>query len=568
MKHKKDDRKIRLLPLGGLCEIGKNITVLEYGDDLIVIDCGMAFPDESKPGIDCIIPDFTYLKNRRQHIKGLFLTHGHEDHIGAVSWFMREFECPVYGTPMTIKLAANKLGDRDKGGSKKLAQAMDRFHVVHTGETIHVGSLAVEFIRVNHSIADASALAIHTPLGFVIFSGDFKVDFTPVYGDPIDLNRFAELGNEGVLALFLESTNVEKAGVTPSETRVSETFSSIFNHVKGRIFVATFSSNVSRIQQIITAAEEHNRKFVLLGYSMNKVFEAANSLGYIDYHEESKIEVWDAKRFPDDQLVFITTGSQGEPMAALSRLAFSEHKQVNIKKGDTVILSSSAIPGNETSIYRVINELFKVGAEVIYESLGEIHVSGHAYREELRLMINLCKPKFFIPAHGEYRHLYKNAELARSQGIADDHVFLMNNGDILEFNQTEGQIMGFVEESQGVLIDSSGEGDVDNTILNQRKRLSDEGVVTCSLVVDKHKNCLAAPAQIQDLGFIYLPDKTKLLNRIKRSVQKFVENCQATGQKNLAEQLRSNQLREQLRDVLYRETKLRPMVIISVQEVF
>lgn len=558
--------KLRIIPLGGMREIGKNMTALEYGDDLIVVDVGMAFPDEDTPGIDSIIPDFTYVRKRAHKLRGVFLTHGHEDHIGAIAWFMREFSCPIYGGPLTIKLANNKFLDQDRGGSSKNAKNDSRFKVVEPGDTVQAGAFRVEFIHVNHSIADACALAIKTPLGTIVHSGDFKVDFTPPTGTPIDLNRFAELGDEGVLALIMESTNVERPGLTPSETMVGKTFADLFSQIKGRIFVATFSSNVFRVQQIISAAEAHNRKFVILGYSMNKVFEAADSLGYIHYKPDSKIETWDAKRFPDEQLVYITTGSQGEPMAALSRMAFSEHKQVNIKKGDTVILSSSAIPGNEKSIYRVINELFKIGAEVIYESLADIHVSGHAYRGELELMLNLCKPQYFIPAHGEYRHLHKNAELAKKQGLTEDRIFILSNGDVLDLDRKSAAITDFIEESAGVLIDGSGVGDVDQMVLRERKLLADDGVVSCAMVVNSRKNVLAAEPKIQALGLMYAEDDDTLVREITQKIEQYASVAQKR-QNSLAQALRQNQLRDQISSQIYKVTKRRPMVIISVIDI-
>lgn len=558
--------KLRIIPLGGMREIGKNMTILEYGDDLIVVDVGLSFPDEETPGIDSIIPDFTYVRKRAHKLRGVFLTHGHEDHIGAIAWFMREFSCPIYGGPLTIKLANNKFLDQDRGGSQKNAKNDSRFKVVQAGESVQAGSFRVEFIHVNHSIADACALAIKTPQGLVVHSGDFKVDFTPTNGSPIDLNRFAQLGKEGVLALFMESTNVERPGLTPSETMVGDTFAELFSQIQGRIFVATFSSNVFRVQQIISAAEAHQRKFVILGYSMNKVFEAADSLGYIHYKPDSKIEIWDAKRYPDEQLVYITTGSQGEPMAALSRMAFSEHKQVNIKKGDTVILSSSAIPGNEKSIYRVINELFKIGAEVIYESLAEIHVSGHAYRGELELLLNLCKPRYFIPAHGEYRHLHKNAELAKQQGMAEDHIFILSNGDVLDLDKKEAAITDFIEETAGVLIDGSGVGDVDKMVLRERKLLADDGVVSCAMVVNSRKNVLATPPEIQALGLMYAEDDDWLVREITQKIEQYAATAQKR-QTNLSQALRQNQLRDQISSQIYKATKRRPMVIISVLDI-
>lgn len=562
-----ENGKLRMIPLGGMREIGGNMTLYSYGEDLIIVDCGISFPDEQMPGVDALIPDFTYLRRHAREIRGLFLTHGHEDHIGAVAWLLREFNIPVYGGALTMKLVENKMNDRERGGqSQGQGVALDpRLHVVQKGDVVRAGKFSVEFIHVNHSIADAFALAISTPAGRLIHSGDFKVDFTPVQGAPIDLNRIAELGNEGVLALVLESTNVEHPGTTPSEQIVAQSFSELFNEARGRIFVATFSSNVFRIQQIIDAAEAHKRKFCLLGYSMNKVFEAADQLGYLHYHPESHIEVWDVEHYPDDQILIITTGTQGEPMSALSRMAFSEHRQVNIKEGDTVILSSSMIPGNEKSIYRVINELFKIGADVVYEKLQIIHVSGHAYRDELQLMINLVHPKYFIPAHGEYRHLHKNAQLAHSQGISKEHIFLLNNGDILELDQKEGAIRGFVEESAPILVDGSGVGDVDQAVLRERQLLAEDGVISVVMVVDRERNQLAADPEVYALGFIYQADRDRLLNIVKTRIQEEVHKL-GRSDKPLARSLRANQFRELLRSVLYAETKRRPVMMISVVE--
>lgn len=558
--------KVKMIPLGGMREIGKNMTLYEYGNDIILVDVGTTFPDDDMPGVELIIPDFTYLRSRAANIRGVFLTHGHEDHIGAIAWFMREFHCPVYGAPLTAKLVENKLSDTQRGGGDIAIHADPRLHVVHAGDVIRAGVFEVEFIHVNHSIADACALAIKTPEGVIVHSGDFKVDFTPEHGDPIDLHRFAELGEAGVLALVLESTNVEVPGTTPSEKMVGKSFHELFGDINGRIFVATFSSNVFRLQQIITAAETHKRKVALLGYSMQKVFEAANSLGYIHYDSDTLIEPWDAERYPDHEVVFITTGTQGEPMSALSRMAFSEHRQVNIKEGDTVLLSSSIIPGNERSIYRVINELYKRGAAVIYEKLADIHVSGHAYREELRLLIDLIRPAYFIPAHGEFRHLYKNAQLAEEQGIPKDQIFLLNNGDILELNQNCAYVSGFVEETAGVIIDGSGVGDVDQMVLRERKLLADDGVVTCFIAVNARENRLAAEPDIQALGYIYEADTERVIKSCRQRVQQFAEKARKQ-KKTLSQELRQNHFRDQIRNELFQQSKRRPVVILSVIEV-
>lgn len=558
---------LRLLPLGGLREIGCNMTVYEYGNDAIVVDCGTSFPDADTPGVDLIIPDFTYIRSIQGKLRGVFLTHGHEDHIGAIAWFMREFDCPVYGAPLTIKLAANKLSDTQHGGSSdRSARDVDpRLKIIREGERIQAGVFNVEFIHVNHSIADACALAIRTPVGLVVHTGDFKVDFTPVHGDPINLTRFAELGREGVLALFMESTNIEIPGNSPSERMVGRSFSEIFDDAPGRIFVATFSSNVFRIQQAISAAEANNRKVVLLGYSMLKVFEAADSLGYIHYAPDTIVEPWDAERYPDNRLVYLTTGSQGEPMSALSRMAFSAHRQVNIKEGDTVLLSSSMIPGNEKSIYRVINELFKAGANVIYEKLADLHVSGHAYRGELQLIFNLCHPKFFIPAHGEYRHIYKNAEMAHEQGLAKDHIFLLNNGDVLEFTEDSAEISDYIEESGGVLVDGALVGGIDELVLRERRLLADDGVIVCSIVVDRRKNKLATDPNLQALGFGYAGDVDTLIEGLKQEILNYVEHMDQ--KRPLGQALKQNALRELIRKMIYSETKRRPMVLISVSEI-
>lgn len=558
--------KVKIIPLGGMREIGKNMTLYEYGNDIILVDVGTTFPDDNMPGVELIIPDFTYLRSRAADIRGVFLTHGHEDHIGAIAWFMREFHCPVYGAPLTAKLVENKLNDNQRGGGNKALKVDPRLHVVKAGDVIRAGAFEVEFIHVNHSIADACALAIHSPEGIIVHSGDFKVDFTPEHGNPIDLHRFAELGEKGVLALFLESTNVEVPGTTPSEKMVGQSFNELFGDITGRIFVATFSSNVFRLQQIITAAEAHKRKVVLLGYSMQKVFEAANSLGYIQYESDTLVEPWDAERFPDHEVVFITTGTQGEPMSALTRMAFSEHRQVNIKEGDTVLLSSSIIPGNERSIYRVINELYKRGAHVIYEKLADIHVSGHAYREELRLLISLTRPQYFIPSHGEFRHLYKNARLAEEQGVPKDQIFILNNGDVLELGKECGYISGFIEETGGVIIDGSGVGDVDQMVLRERRLLADDGVVTCFIAINAKSNRLAADPDIQALGYIYEADTERVIKSCRQRVQQFTEKARKQ-KKSLSQELRQNHFRDQIRNELFQQSKRRPVVIISVIEV-
>ncbi|MDD3503814.1 MAG: ribonuclease J [Eubacteriales bacterium] len=553
------DGLLKITPLGGMREIGKNMTAIEYADEMIIVDCGMGFPEEDMPGIDVVIPDFSYISQNKDKLKGVFLTHGHEDHIGALPWFCKEFNVPIYGNKLTIELVRLKLDDRGIGAKNVILRA------ISDGDRIDAGCFNVEFIHTNHSIADANALAIRTPAGIVFHSGDFKIDYTPIHGGPADLARIAQIGAEGVLLMIADSTNVERSGFTSSERKVGETFADLFAKADGRIFVATFSSNIFRLQQIFTAAEMYGRKVALLGRSMLNVFKAANSLGYIKMEPDTLIDINQIDKYDSDELVFITTGSQGEPMSALTRMAFSEHRRVEIIPGDTVILSSSAIPGNEKPIYRVINELFKRGAHVIYESLSEIHVSGHAYKEELKLLHQLVKPKYFIPGHGEYRHLYKHAELANSMGTPWENIFLLNNGDMFEYRQGQAKIGGFTNAA-GVLIDGSGMGDVDSLVLRDRRLLADDGIVAVFIAIDAKTGNIIGQPDLQAKGFIYESEVEKILNECRRKITQFAVRADNSN-KPLAAMIKTGALRDQLRDLLFERTRRRPMILVSVIEV-
>jgi ribonuclease J len=548
---------LKIIPLGGMREIGKNLTVYEYGSDMIVVDCGIAFPEEDMPGIDVVIPDFSYLIQNKDKLRGIFLTHGHEDHIGALPWLCKDIQVPIYGNRLTLELVRLKLEDRGTGVSGVA------LHPIKNGVVIPAGCFSVEFIHVNHSIADANALAISTPVGVIYHSGDFKIDYTPINGGPMDLSRIAAIGAEGVLAMVCESTNIERRGHSPSESLVGETFADLFGKAPGRIIVATFSSNVFRLQQIFTAAEQYNRKVALVGRSLLNVFNAANSLNYLTMRPDTLIDVNQIDRYDADQLVLISTGSQGEPMSALTRMAFSEHRRVEILPDDTVIISASPIPGNEKPIYRVINELFRHGAHVIYESLAEIHVSGHAYVEELKLLHSLLKPRYFIPAHGEYRHLYRHAELAHVMGLPWENIFLLNNGDIFEYADDKAHIGGVVPAG-GVLIDGTGKGDVDTLVLRDRRQLSEDGIVTVFLAVDRETGDLIGEPDIQARGFIYESETDRIIQDCRKKIHAFVRKSSG---KELNGQITGGVLRDQLSDLLAERTRRRPIILISLIEV-
>lgn len=549
--------KLKIIPLGGLGEIGKNMTVIEYKNDIVVVDCGMMFPEEEMLGVDVVIPDISYLQKNRDRFRAIVLTHGHEDHIGALPYVLKQINVPVYGTKLTLGLVENKLKEHGLLGSVEL-------NCVKPRDVVRFGDISVEFIKVSHSIADSCALAIHTPVGTVVHTGDFKVDYTPIDGDVIDLARFAELGNEGVLALLAESTNVERRGYTMSESTVGQTFNEIFGRAKGRIIVATFASNVHRIQQIINAAAMYGRKVAVSGRSMVNVVEVATNLGYLKIPEGTYIDIDDINKCRDDQLVIVTTGTQGEPMSALVRMANNEHKKVTINPGDMIIISASAIPGNEKLIYRVINQLFKQGAEVIYQDLADVHVSGHACQEELKLIHTLVKPEYFVPIHGEYRHLKQHAQLAQSLGMDEKNIFILDIGDVLELSHKSARVAGSVTAGQ-VLVDGLGVGDVGNIVLRDRKHLSQDGILTVVVTISKESGTVIAGPDIISRGFVYVRESETLMDEAKEIVMDTLAKCGDSRINDWAT-LKTN-IKEALRDFLYQKTQRKPMILPIIMEI-
>jgi ribonuclease J len=549
--------KIKIIPLGGLGEIGKNMTVIEYKNDIIVIDCGLSFPDEEMLGIDLVIPDITYLKKNIDKVRGIFLTHGHEDHIGALPYVLKEVNVPVYGTKLTLGIVETKL--KEHGMLDKV-----NLNVVVPSDVIKLDNMSVEFIRTGHSIADSTAIAVNTRVGTILHTGDFKVDYTPIDGSVIDLARFAELGKKGVLLMLADSTNVERPGYTMSESTVGETFQRFFASAKNRIIVATFASNIHRIQQIITAAEKYNRKVAISGRSMENIMEVATNLGYINVNKNTIINIDNINRYPNNRLVIITTGSQGEPMSALSRMAASEHKKVNIIPGDRIIISASAIPGNEKLISRVINQLFKKGAEVIYSALADVHVSGHACQEELKLMHTLVKPKFFMPVHGEYRHLKQHADLAMKLGKPSKNIIMANNGDVIELSRDSIKKNGTVVSGQ-VFVDGLGVGDVGNIVLRDRRHLSQDGILTVVVTIEKESGNVIAGPDIISRGFVYVRESEDLMEEAKQLVSDALEECH---EKHVTEwaSIKSS-VKDVLRTFLYERTKRKPMILPIIMEI-
>ena len=559
---KKAMSKLKVIPLGGMQEIGKNMTLFEYDNDIIIVDVGVAFPEESMLGVDAVIQDYTYVIQNKDRVRGIFLTHGHEDHIGALPYLMREIKCPIYGGKLTIELTRHKLMDAGVG-----TRGIELVYAA-AGDVIKAGtSFSVEFIRVNHSIADAFALGIRTPVGNVIHTGDFKIDYTPINGEPIDLGRFAEYGRQGVLLLLAESTNVEIPGSSPSEKHVGESFQRIFRNVNGRIIIATFSSHVHRMQQIFTAAEMYNRKVALIGRSMLNTFSVANSLGYINMNPSTLIDINDINKYEPEEVVILTTGSQAEPMSALSRMAFASHRVVDIHEGDTVILSAHPIPGNEKPIYRVINELFRRGAHVIYESLADVHVSGHAYLDELTLIHTLTRPKFFVPCHGEYRMLFRHAALAQRLGIPESRTFILNNGDVLEVTPDTAKLAGFVPAAP-VLIDGAGAGDIDNRVFRDRRVLADDGVVSVSIVISKVSGKLLCQPVMQSVGFLFESEAGAIQHELSQKLYNYLHRLETSkSTKSIRDAVESNHIRDALKSMLFESTKRRPLIIINVSEV-
>lgn len=551
---KKDNLKI--IPLGGIEEIGKNITVFEYGNDIVIVDCGVAFPEDDMLGIDLVIPDFTYLEKNKDRIRGLVITHGHEDHIGSIAYLLKKLNIPIYATKLTIGLISNKLEEHRLLKTAKL-------HVVKQGQTIVLGKMRVEFIRSCHSIPDSVALAIHTPVGTVVHTGDFKIDYTPIDDQKIDLGRLAELGNKGVLALLSDSTNSERKGYTMSESTVGEVFDKLFMNCKKRIVIATFASNMHRVQQIVNSAVANNRKIAVCGRSMINMIKTSVELGYIHAPKNVFIEVDMIKNYNDDQLVIITTGSQGEPMSALTRMANGEHRKVNINSNDLVIISATPIPGNEKFVAKVIDDLMKIGAEVVYSSLADVHVSGHACQEEQKLMLSLVRPKFFIPVHGEYRQLIAHRNTARQVGIPADNILLMKNGRILELNENEAKFTGTAPVGK-VFVDGLGVGDVGNIVLRDRQHLSQDGLIIVVLTMNKAGNVVAGP-DIISRGFVYVRESENLMDEVKSLVNVELMRC---VDNNITDwgTIKSS-VRDALKDFIFQKTKRNPMILPIIMEV-
>ena len=552
---KKDNLKI--IPLGGLDEIGKNITVFEYGNEIVLVDCGLEFPEDDMLGVDLVIPDVTYLEKNKDKIKGLVVTHGHEDHIGAIPYVLKQINIPIYATRLTVGLIKNKLEEHKLLASTKLV-------TVEQGQTINFGNIKVEFIRSSHSIPDSVMLAIHTPVGVVLHTGDFKVDFTPIDDKIMDLGRIAELGNKGVLALMSDSTNSERKGYTMSEKTIGDVFDRLFQNNKKRIVVATFASNVHRVQQIVNSAEKYGRKIAVCGRSMINMIETAREIGYIDAPENMFIDIDMIKNYTDEQLVIITTGSQGETMSALTRMAAGEHKKVVITPNDMVIISATPIPGNEKLVSNVINDLMQIGAEVIYSALENVHVSGHACQEEQKLIISLAKPKYFIPVHGEYRQLRAHAETAKEMGIPAENIFILENGKTLELNKKEAKITTSVPSGK-ILVDGLGVGDVGNIVLRDRQHLSQDGLIVIVMTMDSSTGEIVSGPDVVSRGFVYVRESETLMDDVKRVIKQEVRTFEEEGVRDWST-IKST-LKDDLRDYIFQRTKRNPMILPIIMEV-
>lgn len=549
--------KLKIIPLGGLGEIGKNMTAIEFGSDIIIIDCGLGFPDEDMYGIDIVIPDISYLKANADRVRGIIITHGHEDHIGAVPYVIRELNVPIYATPLSAALIELKLEEHDLLYNTQI-------FTKKAGDTFRLGCFNIEFIAVNHSIADAVALAIKTPLGTIIHTGDFKVDLTPVQGSVIDLARFGQLGNEGVLALMSDSTNVEKPGHSASERKVGETFDMLFKNCDQRIIITTFASNVHRLQQIIDVAAKYKRKVAITGRSMENILRVATVLGYLNAPENVLVDIAQINKLPKEKTVIISTGSQGETMSALYRMAFSEHRQINIAPGDRVIISASAIPGNENMISKVIDELFHKGAEVIYDRNTALHVSGHASQEEQKLMLALVRPKFFIPVHGEYRMLVKHAELGKLMGIEPKNVIIGENGKVIELTKKSIKLNGAVQ-SGAVMVDGMGVGDVGSVVMRDRHRLAEDGMVVIVVTLSSWDNAMLSDPEILTRGFVYVKEAEGILEELKRVAKETVLACENNGVKDWS--AIKSRIKSNVSAYLYKTTKRSPMILPLISEV-
>ena len=546
--------KLKIIPLGGLEQIGMNITAFEYEDSIVVVDCGLAFPEDDMLGIDLVIPDITYLKDNIEKVKGFVITHGHEDHIGALPYVLKEINVPIYATKLTIGLIENKFKEHN------LLRTTKR-KTIKFGQSINLGRFRIEFIKTNHSIQDAAALAIYSPAGTVIHTGDFKVDYTPVFGDAIDLQRFAEIGKKGVLALMCDSTNAERKGFTMSERTVGRTFDNIFaEHRNTRLIIATFASNVDRVQQIINSAYKYGRKVVVEGRSMVNVITTASELGYLNIPDKTLIDIDQMKNYPDEQLVLVTTGSQGESMAALSRMAASIHKKVSIQPGDTIIFSSNPIPGNEKAVSKVINELSAKGADVIFQ---DVHVSVHPCQEEIKLIYSLVKPKYAIPVHGEYRHLKAQAKVALELGIPKENVFILSSGDVLELDQESASVTGKVHVG-AIMVDGLGVGDVGNIVLRDRQHLSEDGIIIVVLTLEKHGNQLLAGPDIVSRGFVYVRESEDLMGEARVVVEDALDECLSRRVSDWGKI--KNVIKDSLGGFVWKRTQRRPMILPIIME--
>ena len=549
-------KNVKIIPLGGVDEIGKNLTVFEYKDEIIIVDCGLAFPDAEMPGVDIVIPDTTYLVENKEKIKGIFITHGHEDHIGALPYVMKNIWCPIYGSALTVELIKYKFAENGLDESI--------LNVVKPRQTIKKGSFEVEFIRVNHSIQGAFGLAIKTPVGMIVHTGDFKVDYTPVDGEMIDLARFSELGQKGVLLMMADSTNIERAGYTISEREVGKNLNDMLQDAIGRVIVATFSSNIHRVQQLIHSAERHGRKVCFLGRSMIKFSSLASEINELQYKADTVIESKDLKRYKDNQLVIITTGSQGEEMSGLVRMATSKHAKIEIKPGDTVIISASPIPGNEKYVYKVVNQLFRRGANVIYGALGEVHVSGHARRGELTLMHTLVKPQFFMPVHGEYRHLIKHGNLAKTLGVKEGNVIIPETGSVYSLSKNSFNKSNKVT-SGGVMVDGLGVGDVGSVVLRDRKHMSQDGMIIVTVIISKQDGVLLTEPDVISRGFIYMKESEELIEGMKNTVLDAINDNIFEGESDWTT-IRAK-IRKVLRKYVYEATGRNPLILPVIMEV-
>ncbi|SHH60685.1 ribonuclease J [Sporanaerobacter acetigenes] len=552
----KRNNKLKIIPLGGLGEVGKNITVIEYNDDIVVIDCGLIFPEDEMLGIDMVIPDITYLLKNREKVRAIVLTHGHEDHIGALPYVLKKINVPIYGTKLTLGLVENKFKEHNITNAK--------LNIIKPNDIINLGCFNIEFIKTAHSIPDSVALAIHTPIGTVVHTGDFKIDYTPINNNMIDLHKFAEIGSKGVLALLADSTNVERPGYTMSEKTVGATFNDIFLMADQRIIVATFASNIHRIQQIVNSAVLFGRKVVVSGRSMVNVINVALELGYLNIPDGTLIDINDMNNFPYNEIVVITTGSQGEPMSALSRMAYSEHRKLELVPGDLVIISATPIPGNEKTVSRVINQLMEKGANVIYESLADVHVSGHACQEELKLIHTLVNPKYFIPVHGEYRHLKRHAQLAEELGMDKENIFIAQNGSVIEFTPDSAHF-GPSVTSGNILVDGLGIGDVGNIVLRDRKHLSEDGLIVVVVTISKQDGTVIAGPDIISRGFVYVRESEDLMEESRAVVKEVLDECVKNHITDWAT-LKSN-IRDGLRGFIYEKIKRNPMILPIIMEV-